>query len=237
MKTTINIFLIFLVHLFFMQQLCAQDFKADYKKVQGNYLKLQNFYCEVKVNIYEKASSPQPQETMSSTIKKQGLNYLYVTGKTTLLMNSTCMLRIDGQEKSIVYTVKEKKKEEENINQALAGIADTILKRNDSAVFGGVANGKKKYTVYTATSPIVRTELYIDQQTGLLAKMIYYYKIDKYTGSEKIIIEYENINLSPEFSDADFSEKKYVVYSGKVLKPVTAFANYKTTVIDPKDFK
>lgn len=213
--------------------LFAQDFKEDYKRAQEKYAGLKNFSCSMRVDLYEKINAPAPEETMKTVIKKKGNSYLYETDNNVLLINEKCLLNINRDQRRIVYTVKEKNTENQDHKNELTTLMDSLLNRNDSVLFKGVEGGKKKYIVHTSSASIIRSEIYLDQHTGLCSKLVYYYKADRYTGSEKVIVEYEHMNESPVFGEDDFSEKKYATYNGKVLKPAPAYSNYKTTVIDP----
>lgn len=234
MKTKPTCILFFMGIVMFFR-LPAQDFKEDYRRLQNNFLHLQNFYCEVKVMMYEHLSSVNPQ-VLISTIKKQGNNYICVTGKTTTLTNENCSLQINEQEKQILYMPKSGKNKDEVPDQAWSAILDSALKKkNDSVVFGGITANQKKYTIYTSKELIMRTEMYMDQNTQAISRLVYYYKPGKQTSIEKVEIEYDKMNRSPSFSEAEFSEKKYVTSTGKMVKPTNTFANYRITVTDPED--
>lgn len=214
----------------------AQDFKSDYMRLHESYGKLNKFYCEVKVAMYEKESNSKPDEIITSMIKKMDQNYWYSLGRLIMLMNDNCVLYVDQSSKEMTYAVRDIKKETKPFDQYAATI-DTIVKRADSVIFKGIANNIKLYQVYSSKSIIERTELSIDQQTGLVNRIVYYYNKSKNPYSEKVIIEYLKMNITPDFTDSDFSEKKYALYSKKILKPLGTFSGYKTLVINQNDFK
>ncbi len=215
--------------------LVAQDFNEDYKKVQRKYAQLNNFYCEIRVSMFEHADSPEPEEIMMTLLKKKGDEYLYETKENIFLTNERCILNVDKQQKRLIYTVKEKRKESAAPDKSLTAMMDSLLKKNDSVIYEGMSQGRKKYVVYAYSSSIIRSEIYIDDQMQLCSRLVYHYKPGKLNNSEKVIIDYEKINTSPVFTQEDFSEKKYAVYNGKVLKSTRAYADYKTTVIDPEN--
>jgi hypothetical protein len=216
--------------------LVAQDFKTDYKKVQDTYLHLENFYCELKINMYKKSSAPAPLQQLTAVIKKQGENTCYTMGKITMLVNEKCMLYLDEQEKRMVYTIRDTKKIVPDLNQYTA-IVDSLLDRNDSVIFNGSKNDEKKYTLYTSKQEIMRAEVYIDQRLNTLSKLVYYYKSRKNTEFEKVSIDYDHITMAAVFKPADFSESKYVLVTGKKLTPAAGFAGYQIEVIDQRNLK
>lgn len=209
----------------------AQNFNEDYKKAQASYLNLKKFSCDIQISMFERTSSVSPQQTMRTNIKKEDQRFLYVTGKTIMLMNEHCILNVYQQEKRITYSERSKKQIEKSTQENYLGMADSLLKKNDSVTYSGEEDGKKKYTVYAKGSIIKRTDVYIDIQSNLFTKLVYYYDSGK-SSFEKVIISYDHISISPSFSDEDFSEKKYVIHTGKELKATSAYAGYKTILID-----
>jgi hypothetical protein len=210
----------------------AQDFSQDHKKVQMAYLNLNDFYCEIKIDMYTKTNASKPDRVLKSVLKKQANNSWHTIGKTTVLVNDKCMLYLDENQKTILYTKLDALDKKKSSNPYINGVIDSLPKKNDSVVFNGISDGKIKYTLYTSKQTIVRTEISIDQQTYLIAKIVYYYKTGKQMEFEKIEIGYENRNMNPIFSKDEFSEKKYVNYTGKTLKPALAFAEYRTEIIE-----
>jgi hypothetical protein len=222
---------VFISSYFIVMPLSAQNFTEDYKKIQANYAGAARFYCEVKMSMYDQRNAMKPTEVYTTVVKKQGKNYLTVTGKNIVLSNEICDIQVNQQEKRILYAEKEEKHADKGLVEAFAVLDTLIKKRNDSIAFEGITEGKKKYTVYSTGSAIVKTELFIDAEKNLLSKLIYFYGENKMISVQKVMIEYEHVNFSPEFSKGEFSEKKYIVYVGKTVKPTTEFINYKLTDI------
>src|ERR1035437_3322409 len=103
----------------------AQNFKKDFTSTQEAYSKLDRFYCEVGINIYDSYKAQNPSEKIASVIKKQKNNFWYSMGKTTIIVNDNCILYISDENKQITYTIRDKKDELSIPNQNAAAMIDT----------------------------------------------------------------------------------------------------------------
>lgn len=215
----------------------AQDFKKDYNQVQDAYTKLDKFYCEIKIKLYESHQSVKPGETITSLIKKQNNDFWYSMGRIKMIVNEKCILYIDENEKQMIYTIRDTKREMKIPNQDVAAIIDSLVKKSDSVVFTGSKDNCKHYAIYASKALITKTELAIDRESFLIKTIEYYYDPMKSPSSNKIIIEYSKMDTAPLFTDSEFSEKRYAAYSNKVLKPLSPYVGYRTSVIDQNGFK
>lgn len=215
----------------------AQNFKTNFASTQAAYNTLDKFYCEVGISIYDNYSSKNPEEKIASVIKKQKNNFWYSMGKTIMVVNDKCILYINNDAKQIVYTIRDKKREIEVPNQNAAAMIDSIVKKSDSVIFEGIKNNCFQYAIYASRAAIIKTELSIGQDDFLIKRICYYYDEKKYPTSNKVIIEYSKINTTIDFSDAEFSEKKYITYSNRGLKPLPPYVGYSATIVDQNDIK
>jgi hypothetical protein len=215
----------------------AQNFKEDFSSVQRAYSRLDNFYCEISVKMYEKHTSGKPGETMHSYIKKHKGNFSYSMGDMKMIVNEKCILYINDREKQMVYTIRDTKRELKVPSHDAAAIVDSLVKKSDSVVFVTGKGSVKEYIVYSSKGLITKTHLSIDKESSLIKIIEYYYNPDKSPAADKVVIEYQQMNTAPSFSDDDFSEKKYVAYSGKVLKPFPPYTGYGTAIIDQREIK
>lgn len=215
----------------------GQDFKKDYNQVQEAYNKLDKFSCEIKIKIYETYQSVKPGEIISSVIKKQKNDFWYSMGRIKMIVNEKCILYIDENEKQIIYTIRDKKREMKIPNQDVAAIIDSLVKKSDSIIFAGNKDNSIHYSIYASKALITKTDLFIDKESFLVKTIEYYYDEKKSPTSNKIIIEYSKMDTSPVFTDSEFSEKKYAAYSNKVLKPLPPYVGFRTSVIDQNSIK
>ena len=234
-----NIILVFNLSLLIIHsnEGIAQNFKADYKKVQETYSQMDNFYCEIKIDIYAKANSSKANETLKSVIKKQKNNYWYSLGNDEMLYTDESAIYVNKETKEITYSIRNKKKEITIPNQDVSRLVDSLTKMSDSIVFKGVSESHKKYMIYSSKSVITKAELEINAINNTISKATYYYDTKKNIESEKVVVNYDKIDLNHTFDSNEFSEKMYVKQSNKKVTPLGVFASYKILVIDENDIK
>ncbi len=236
MHTNVKIIIAVFFITLLAEHVSAQDFKKDYDKVKESYSKLDVFSCELTVNVFDDYKSVNASQTMTSVLKKQKNDFWYSMGKIKMVMNDQSILYINEDTKEMVYTIRDLKSEPVIPNQNASEVIDTILRKYDSVVYIGVVENCKKYIIYSSKALISKTELLIGQDNHLIKKMTYYY-LQNGKPSTKVIINYSKMDLVPQFSKDEFSDKKYAVYSKGSLKPIGRYAGYQTSVINQKDFK
>lgn len=237
MKNYLNKFCLIFALVLLTGNSFAQDFNSDYKKVQVAYAGLQNFFCELKVNVYDDLVSKSPSQTMLYSIKKQRDDFYYSVDKIKMIVNDNCVLYINEDNKQMIYTVRNKKKEMTIPNQDATEIVDKILKKSDSIIYSGVFNNCKKYIIYSQKNEITKSEMYISNDNSLITKIVYYYKEDKERGSTKVEIDYLKMDTLPVFRDNEFSEKQFVLYTKNTAKPLGKYSAYQTSVVNQNDIK
>ena len=95
----------------------------------------------------------------------------------------------------------------------------------------------KKYIIYSNKETISSSELWINTDNNLITKIIYHYNSEKGMASSKVEINYLKMNLNPQFSESDFSEKQYASVSKGTIRPLGKYTGFETTVIDQHDIK
>jgi hypothetical protein len=225
--------------MFFTALVCSsvtfsQDFRADYKKMQDKYGSLEKFSCKLKVNVSE---DQKPAQTLNYAMKKSGEDFWYSMDKIKMIVNSNCVLYINDEEKQLVYTVRNKKKELPFPSGDLAGAVDTLLKKSDSVVFAGLRDNCKKYIIYSSAGEIIRSEIYINNETSLITRVAYHYKHYQERGDIRVDIAYQEMNTAPQFANSEFSEKQYVSYNRGVARPLGKYSSYQASVVNENDIK
>lgn len=215
----------------------AQNFKQDFRQVQEAYSKLDKFYCEIKINMYETTGASKPAQVMLSTIKKQAGDFWYSMNTSKMIVNDRCILYINEESKKMYYSVRDKENEIKLPEQNPVAMVDSLLGKSDSIVYKGIKNGCLNYTVHSPQSIIIKSEMAIDKESHLMRSITYYYDEKKKNAAAKVTIEYMKINTAPAFTESDFSEEQYVVFSNNMLKPVNAYSAYDASIIEQPDLK
>ena len=116
----------------------GQDFKKDYGLVHASYEKMDKFYCELKINVFESEKATSPMQVMTSVIKKRTNDYWYSMGGIKMLVRDGFILYIDEDAKQMIYTIRDQKREMTLPNQNASAMIDSVLKKNDSIIYKGM---------------------------------------------------------------------------------------------------
>jgi hypothetical protein len=204
----------------------GQTAGSELNKVRDAYLKVENLSMNVVVKSYKSKNDKAGVLMGSGNIKKSGKNFYSNFLETEMLINSKVTLVIHNDEKVIVYF------EPDNIviknNQQLPHV-DSILATADSFNYKGIEGSSKHFSFYDYHSPIKQTDLFVDKNSSLVTRIVYYYKEDSKEenyDAYKVVIDYENINYET-IPASFFSEKKYILLEQAYLKPAPAYKTYK----------
>jgi hypothetical protein len=221
--------------LFFFLFLCTLDFfaqssvRADLKKVNQAYRSADNLSMDISAIMYKDKNDQTGSLVGSGGMKKSGKKYYSKFGKDEMLINEKGVLIIDNQKKFMTYYEPE--------NTAIKNTmelpdVDSILAQTDSIVYKGEDGDSKHYCFYDKDAAIKQTDIYVYKKNALLKRIIYYYKEGNEEESYdmyKVVIDYKNIKLDKP-NDAVFSEKKYVLIEGGIIKPTPAYQTYKLKI-------
>lgn len=218
----------------------AQDYKKDIEKALALY-NMPNYEVSMEYKFYPSYTSMKPLETEKVWIKKQGTYFhMYQFGIETF-SNKKYVLIIDNEEEilAIDYAKKPSKpeelsKEDEDllrtaINQYAAAIGiDTTKEATEDELFDvtylGVNNGLKSYKFEYKYGEYQSLTYKINNQTGLLEKMIIYYREPMQISEgryEKVRVEIDYLKQEKKesFAKETFSIDSYLSVNreGKVI--------------------
>jgi len=221
-----NNIVVFLLLVFAYLSSPSQSYKEDFKSLNRALLNLNSFRCEILIKIYEDYNSASPHIVQKAKVNINGNNYLSEYENRILLSTDNAKLLINKENKSIIYSNSENKKNYELYNN-LNTNTDSILSTADSIIFIKKTNDYIHYTVYSSKSVIKKTDLFIDVRTFLIKKLIYYYNRKFVAKNNKVIIEYTLLDTNPAFSEDTFSESKYIKSVNKKITAIGLYAGYK----------
>ena len=240
-RSEINLFKIYFsvkhIHtcLFFLLGLLeysfAQNAATELSKTTQAYIAADNLSMDAEVTVYKDKNDNKGSLMGLGLIRKTKENYYSKFVTDEMISNKHCTLIIDHDDKTVTYfeaanLIKNKK------NYQLPNIDSLLTHNNDSVVYIGLQNGYKHFSFYNKFSPIIQTDLFIDQKTSFVKKIVYYYADSNEEESYdmyKVMIEYKNISLKNPGSDF-FSEKKYIqMQKGQPVLNAN-YKNYKLTI-------
>jgi len=211
----------------------AQDIKADLQEMQNRYQNAQNFYTQISISAISLNSADKSSYKQKTEIWKQGENYAYTVDDKMMLINAESVIMLDSKNKILIYQSRPKDKSQLP-NQTLIPQVDSLLKQYKKIEYKGNTNGCRKYHITTDKSAVYKADLYINTSTYFLDKMVYWYEEPIAEQHNQITMEFKNTTLQPVIEAGFFSEKKYIIKTGKDIKLQPSMKDYQLMVI-PKE--
>jgi len=212
----------------------AQNYTADIQAALKVF-ELPKLQLNVEVNVYPFYASQEPSQVYKAELKKDGNSFYSKLDNTRMLLNDKYLVMVYDDDKRVICTERDKKSEKAmRKNSDPTEQIDTLLKKNDSIVYGGITGNAKVYTIYTNKSIIRRTEIHLDVKTGYISSLVYYYNEQLVPNGNKVRVDYVT-NTAPVFSASEFSEKRFVVFGrGDAVTAGSECSNYNVIYVDPK---
>ena len=213
--------------LFLCLDATAQKKGGALSKIAASRNTVPHFSMDVTVQVYETASDKKGTLLGKGLIRKSGTQYYSSFQDNEMIINNDCTVLIDHAEKEVHYFADAVKARQKEVAPFLD--LEALMKTADSVASHGNTNGQMHYTIFSKTGPIRQTEVYADQQTYLIRKIVYFYnESDRENdyGIYKAVIDYSNISYnkpSPDF----FSEKKYIHYKERHPQLIAGYSKYK----------
>ncbi len=228
-----KIIIILLLVLTFNFVHAQERHSSELQSVQNSYAKIKDISFEVEVYGYESPTDRTP-ELVGKGLTSKGSGYSYSKfAETECLQKKNLTLFVNHAHKIINYYEYASVKTSPD---GFPGMSpDSLLKYYDSIiVYKGVENGSKHFTMSTPDADIIQTELYFDQESNLLNKVVYYYASsdeDQQSEYSTVIIYYKNYNITNhQRAKVDFS--KYINKSAKGYVASVHYQGYKLQYFD-----
>lgn len=205
----------------------TQNIKNDIAKLNNFYSQTSSFYADISIKIYSTPTCKEPFSTSHAVIKKKGNNFLYTLDNRLMLSNNNSYIVVDNDTKLILFSQHPGR---ENVNTPMTFDIDSLISSADSIKFNGIKGDILKYTAYTKKSLIQESQIEFTT-AGIIKRMTYLYNPESELVSGKVIIDFKNINTSPQFAASEFDSKKYVRINGNEVSPATEYIAYDLQVI------
>ena len=213
--------------------LAGQNHTADIAKALTVFSSPQ-LQVNTEVNVYTSSASQEITQQYKAELKKDGDRFYSSMEGTRMLVNEKYVVMVYDADRQIICTERDRKSKKFTSAGDPSLQLDSLLKKNDSVVYKGIVDQAKVYTVYTGKSLIQRTEIHVDEKTGNLRSLVYYYNEKLVPVGGKVRVNYQ-INTAPVFSSNEFSEKRFVIFGcGDEVTAGSECPNYRITYIDPE---
>jgi hypothetical protein len=212
---------------------------ADFRKVNEAYTKATSLSMDISYKLFSNYSTASAYESSIGKYIKQNNNYYSELLGIVTMQNAKHKVTINEAQKSLILS------NPQQANQSPSPVMlDSMLKFCSKVESTDLGEGKKLYKLHFTTKSGFEYER-IDLEIGslwMLNRIVLYYRnavvlndADKSLQKEKPRLEivYSAVNLHPTISSDQFSEKKYIVQSGKTFKAATAYASYRFLNLKP----
>lgn len=210
----------------------ATDASQLLQETIDTYAHAKDISMDIIVHLYDSPMDLTGKIMGEAKVRKSEGNYYSKFLDDEMIVNGKCCLLIDHGDKSITYCNSSSK----DLRSRFPMILDSVLTKSDSLVYSGVTNGQRHFTIYNKGSYISQADIYIDDVSHIIKKIIYYYHVlngDESIGAYKVELDYTSTNFSS-LGNSWFDESKYILYKKGIpyLKP--GYSSYTLTISDPK---
>lgn len=199
----------------------SQNFESDLKAMYEAYKAVDKFSTNISIRadlLNEKTINQK------AWIKKDGDNYKYSIDSRILLCNDKYLITVDNYDESIIVAGVDL----DNSKLDIIGVEqiEAMYEKLDSVSFMGEDGLSKRYVVYTPNSQTTTVEIFINKKTFLLDKVVYNYNTSTGIDTKKVVIQYNDVNLSPVFKKDEFSEANFITKSKGEFIPVIEYKGF-----------
>lgn len=173
----------------------AQNANQELRKVRDAYIINNNLSFDVEAYSYDTKMDKTPELISKGCMKKNKEMYYSKFDNYELLINGKKTLLVNNQTRSMKY-YEYKLNKQSNTGNPKENI-DSLLFSSDSIVIRNPINGEKHFTCFSNQGYVKQTEIYVDEKTNLVTRLLYYYSssTDEYEIEvDRVEIFYKNIN-------------------------------------------
>lgn len=218
--------------------LLGQVGMIEFKKTINAYNTIQQMSFEVELFALEHKTSKTQIPIGKGLGKKQGSYFYSKFDENEMLQREGTTLMINTDEKKIDYYISDMKQAKAaQLDIDFNAIIDSLATEKDSSfVYEGIKSGLKKFRKTTEDEVIQRTDFYVDPNTNLIVRIVYYYaesNEDHDIPFTTVTINYKNYKFTP-IPLEYFALSKFVQKSGNGYVGGSAYKGYKVHVHSSK---
>lgn len=201
----INQLLLFI--LFALPQfLVAQDFATDLKKIRAVYDNSDRWHIQIDSKSWDLERNEKSDFDYSMLIKKKGEDMLVDMHEVQMLSNDQYMITYQKTNKVISC--------QKNISsadqQVMPDVTALLDDKEQTIKYKGVLDGAHFYTIKNDKSATPVIELYFQEDTYLLKKLVYHFQDNNPEGLSKTEMTMRYLDTGKSLADTFFSEKQFV---------------------------
>ena len=208
----------------------SQDFIKDVKNAGELYQNTNNFAADLTVEVQYSENTPMQLQQIAK-IRRKDNRFYYLMGGAVTVVTEQLLLMVNEGNKSIFFRELMPSEREAVTKKYYKVGIDSISSSYDSVAYSGIEKYGKHYIVYSATSKISKTDLYIDSSTGFINRIVYSYNKKMTKELYRLVITF----AYPVFGLPDeklIKQETYLVKTGTQYKPAQKYLNYELNKID-----
>ncbi|MCG8310320.1 MAG: hypothetical protein MI975_23195 [Cytophagales bacterium] len=214
------------------QDMYAQDLKAALKEMQDKYREAGNLHIVMHIDAFEGPAAPAPFFSEKVDILKQGDNYLFQLNNYDMLYNDAYFVHVNRQIRQISCSKRSIEKER-RLRPAVFPDLDSLLSYFDEPEIIGSDHDRIHFRVRQKGGAITHTDIRFNRNTKAIEELRYHYDKERFRGDQYVKIRFEKFIPDPAIEAGTFSESRYIVKSGKVLKPALGYSGYEVLGDNP----
>lgn len=202
----------------------AQDLKRELTQMRELLKGSDQLEVRMKVNVFENVSKKNLLYQDDVLVMRDKNRCLYKYAASEFLMNNDYMVRVDNEEKEILWAHRAKL-DDQALNQQKKFDIDSMLMDYDNSSFIGNEAGVDHYRAIPGKGDMTQVDLYFKANT--ITKMTYLY-----TNGQLVAISFDAFNVRPQWIPTVFNESGYLSFRGSTAVGSGIFKGYRITNID-----
>lgn len=209
--------------------LYGQNLKADLQKMVDRLEKAKGLALSYHITTYDQLDKDRLTFEQKGYVNKYGNQSVAKVNDVTSLRTNKLFLMVDDKLK-MIQLVELNDKDENVLMDLLKTESLKSTASNSKVTYKGIVGGKKHYLL-TELGQMKEAHIYIDQKTGFISRLIYYYDTKRFPSANKVIINYTaDFGYKP--TPGTFSASKYVEKKKEKFIPVKKYSTYQLIVDD-----
>ncbi len=194
---------------------------------------------QVATNIYTK-DSKEAVETIYCELKKQGKKFYCRFDELEVLVTDQYKIMANQDLKVVVFSELSEEEElglKQFNEQAMAGQMDSLLSKDQTVTYKGMKYNCKHYQIKrNALYGIREIDVFLQPDNLLLKRMEYVHlqKVEEEVTQSRVVIEYKNCSLNPNFAADAFSEKHFFNKNGEAFSLSSKYQQFE--LINANDY-
>lgn len=206
--------------------LAAQNVDSDLEKIESIYDNNKKVIINKQINYYKKVTDKQPEESVTSTLKRDRSNYYSTAFNVETMVTKGVSVLIDHNSKTILLDKNDANELDESLKLGISSVKSSSYKID----FKKVAK-QGCYTFHFKSGNHLKAELWFNSETFYVEKIVYYPNTTNINDAEsyfkiEILITDYNLNFQPE-ELKDFNIYQYINVSNSEITVTEKYKEYK----------